>query len=89
MTDIVVPYTRFLEIQQRRLRVAAEPAGPTVAIADNMSAAGEPAVVECEGPNNDGCGTRSVVAVRRTDGRISRRLKLAADHRRDVTPGTT
>ena len=62
MPDTIVPYARFLEIRQRRQRVAAEMTRQAIATPNGDSRDGQPAIIDCEAVSDEHCGTRSARA---------------------------
>lgn len=63
MPETVVPYLRFLEIRQRRQRVAAELARRPGSSCNGESSDGEPLTIDCEALGDEHCGTRTQAAV--------------------------
>ena len=60
MPGTVVPYERFLEIRQRRNRVATKlTAQPVQAMIEEVLDH-HAVLVDCTAPNNEQCGTRNV-----------------------------
>jgi hypothetical protein len=62
MPGFIVPYSRFLEIRQRRQRVAAELTRQAVSTANGDSSAGHLVTIDCEARSDGDGGTRSALA---------------------------
>ena len=62
MPGFIIPYVRFLEIRQRRQRVAAELTRPAVATANGDPLNGLLVTIDCEALSDEHGATRSTLA---------------------------
>jgi len=76
MPGFIITYSRFLEIRQRRQRVATELTRRAVATANGDSPGGHPVTIDCEVFSDEHGGARPALATSDADDSVGR------DHQR-------